>query len=224
MYNAGVSETTTQRRKAMETTKEVSILRLDEDNPAVLYFRYPGQLKPEPVYINLYLPTGRVWAEIGLMNGAQTFSQFHGIVRAYRIDPLVASDVNLLMEGSRPLLQRVLDGSSIEWNGNNYVGVLNDDAQAAEDEIQDEISYGVTFSTYEPVNVWQAAEYYQGASDSGHLAEYLGVTADSTDEDLQRIAEVERKEALDNGIHVIENLYEYIRSVRDAVCYPESDI
>lgn len=51
-------------------------------------------------------------------------------VRGYALCD-VLSDTHIL-----ELLQRVHNGHSVEWNGNNYVGALNDDAEEASDELE----------------------------------------------------------------------------------------
>ena len=58
-------------------------------------------------------------------------------------DPMSTSVRELaeLMRNLKPLAQRICDGYESEWNGNNFVGRLNADAQAAYDEMQQRVEY-----------------------------------------------------------------------------------
>ena len=151
-----------------------------------------------------------------MIGGGRSFRQFHGIERTYGIDPLIASEANRLMDDLAPLFQRVLDGASIEWDGSNHVARLTDDARDAEEEIEDEIYRAMRDRAYDSVTAWEAGYYYEGLGGLDSVAEHLGVTADTSDEEIEAIAKHELEAAREeNGIYVIEDLEEYITEVRD---------
>ena len=76
------------------------------------------------------------------MRTDRTFDEHHGIVRKYR--KLLESGAGVVADTAAieeivkqaiPLLQRVMAGSQIEYDGRNMRGVLTDDATIADDEL-----------------------------------------------------------------------------------------
>lgn len=98
---------------------------------------YPRQVDPQSCYIWLDVQTGSASATYNAEVGnAVPARQYHGLVRTFGIPLLRGDTCNALLEELRPLLQRVLDGAEVVWDGNNHVGRLSEDAQAAEIEIE----------------------------------------------------------------------------------------
>jgi hypothetical protein len=74
------------------------------------------------------------------------FRQWHNIERTYGADGETGGDgqthvdpdaLREYIEGEGgALIERILNGGSVEWDGNNNVGRLNDDAQEAETEFE----------------------------------------------------------------------------------------
>lgn len=65
--------------------------------------------------------------------------EWHGCTRTWKIP--AAADGDALRDALSDmhileLLQRVRNGHRIEWDGNNYVGVLDDDAEEASEELE----------------------------------------------------------------------------------------
>lgn len=116
--------------------KTASIV-FDRTQSAPLYCRYPTQIQSQPAYVSLNLETGEIDADYsGEIGNAVPANVWHGLVRRYPINPqLTGAQVGELLDRLLPTLQRVLDGSSIEWDGNNYVGRLDENAEAAENEL-----------------------------------------------------------------------------------------
>lgn len=104
---------------------------------APLYHRYQNQTNAQPAYVELD-EDGVVSAsynpEIGSPH-AIPFSVFHrrdlrwGVANAIRGDALADY---LESDEARALLERIHAGHDIEWDGNNNVGKLSDDAARAE--------------------------------------------------------------------------------------------
>jgi hypothetical protein len=92
------------------------------------------------------------------------------------------------------LFQRIVDGSEVEWDGNNYLGRLNEDAREAEEELEKLLEAYADGS----IGLWDAGEWLQDSSD-----EDLGVTATSTDEDLAKKARELEEEACAEGAVVV---------------------
>ncbi|HLT09229.1 MAG TPA: hypothetical protein VK028_00290, partial [Micromonosporaceae bacterium] len=81
--------------------------------PDALYCRYAGNYEPQPVYINLDLTDGALYADYRATDGTP-MRVWLGQVRTWSIPPLVADAANKLMQDIAPLAQRILDGSDIE--------------------------------------------------------------------------------------------------------------
>ena len=106
---------------------------------APLYFRYPREINPQPAYVEMD-EHGEVTADsTGEIGGAIPFSVFHGRTRRYGVASAVKGDAlaDYLESGdARALFQRIYDGHSVEWDGNNNMGRLTEDAQQAEIDLE----------------------------------------------------------------------------------------
>ena len=104
-----------------------------------LYHRYPNQTQPQSTHLDLD-PAGRLlvadcnW-EIG---NAVSMDVWHGRTRRYNLPSvyLTAGAIRALMDEIVPLCERVCNGYECDWDGQNNVGCLDDDARDAEDEIE----------------------------------------------------------------------------------------
>lgn len=165
----------------------VTIKPLDETNPTALFRHYDGETYAQSCHIELDLRDGELTADYdGEIGNAVPMTVWHGIVRRWGIPCLTAEAANTLMREIAPLAQRVLDGASIEWDGNNNVGRLTDDAQAAEEELLGLLAGDVELTT---VCEEEASDWWS----EGGLPEDL--TADTTDEELAAIVEREEQDA-----------------------------
>jgi hypothetical protein len=124
------------------TTATALVLELDtlRASRAPLYHRYDREINPQPAFV-LLSEEGEVSAdssgEIG--NGIPS-SVWHGRDLRFPVSPFASgSDLADFLERfdrGRVLLERIHEGHSVEWDGSNYVGTLDDDAQAARDELE----------------------------------------------------------------------------------------
>lgn len=192
----------------------------DVTEPAGLFRHYSQQSEPQGAYIELGLADGILLAdwdsEIG---NAVPFSVYHGIDRRYRIPILTAEAANRTLREIAPLCKRILADSSIEWDGNNNVAVLGDDARAAEDEIEallgcnSDPSNARQWDDADLVAIWDI----DGAT-NGYEADEYDITADTTDERLDEIEqEILADLAACNGstVAVCHGLDDYLRGLRD---------
>lgn len=192
----------------------VVITLLDEDAPDALYRHYQGETQGQPCHIALDLEDGQMWAdynpEIG--SGIPT-SVYHGRTRRWGIPCLTATAANQLMEDLKPLAERVLAGSEIEWDGNNNVGILNEDASAAEQEIYARLE-DLSEYDYDRIHEYDAGDWF---ADAGEDAPE-GLTAATTDRELAEMAaelEHEAKTLYDNGYTVLVGAEEYLTTKRE---------
>ncbi len=136
-------------------------------NPTGLYGRYDGQTQEQPAYIELDLEDKTLSADWnGEIGNAVPMDVWHGLRRRYHIPCLVADEANALMEEIAPLCERVVAGSEIVWDGNNWVAKLNEDAEDAEMEIDRMCEQ----AEGETVSEWEASDFFGEETD-----ENLGV-------------------------------------------------
>ena len=114
-------------------------------------------------------------------------------------------------DDGQTLLSRICDGHSIEWDGNNHVGRLTDDARGALDELERELSHVSALT--EPAGLWDAESWFCGMCSDDIRNEY-GITADTTDSEL---ADIEAKiidEAANENV-VLVGTYRLLVRVRN---------
>jgi hypothetical protein len=106
-------------------------------NTTDLYCKYSGQTEAQPCYIELDCESKRMIASYNAEIGnAIPFSVFHGHDQRFGIPCLTAKAANEIMEHIAPLANRIIEGYSSEWDGNNNVAVFTDDAKEAIEEIE----------------------------------------------------------------------------------------
>lgn len=127
----------------MSTPEDIKIVirpsaNADSSAMAPLYLQYPGQHAPQRAYMEIDPEARRVsWDVTGEVGNAIPVRVYHRTVRRYAVTPyLLHEQIADLTERLRPQIERVIDGLTVDWDGNNYVGRLSQDAQDAEGEIQ----------------------------------------------------------------------------------------
>jgi len=137
---------------------KIKIIALDESQPHQLFEHYSSQSKPQDAYISLDLRDGNFTADVNREIGnAEPMDVWHGVVVRWYMPPLMAATANRLMGKIAPLAQRMLDGSEIEWDGSNYIGVMTryteEDIDGA---IADAIEAAVEDAQYDFEICWKA--------------------------------------------------------------------
>lgn len=103
-----------------------------------LHRHYPGQTNAQDAFLQLE-PDGKVTAgynpEIG--NAVLEGVVMGRILRWEIPNRCTVLEIETLFGEVKHLLQRIHDGRSIEWDGRNRMGVLNDDAKQADDLLDD---------------------------------------------------------------------------------------
>lgn len=194
----------------------VTIKPLNENDPTALHRHYPNELNAQPCHLELDLRDGELTADYNPEIGNSVPSTvWHGIVRRWGIPCITATAANQLMHDLAPLAQRILDGASVEWDGNNNVGRLTDDAAQAEQELVDFLAEATDL---EQVYEQDAADWWS----EGELPDDL--TAHTADDQLAAIAEREAAEVAtsqDDAYTVLVGAEEYLagrrEEMRDAV-------
>lgn len=196
--------------EAVETTPVVTITPVAEATE--LYRHEQGQPSPQEVKMHLDIESGSLSSAYTPYGDEHSIheSVYHHRGVLWTIPCLTMDAANRMLSEVAPLCQRIIDGTTIEWDGQSHVGTHSADATAAIEGIAQIVE------TYDDVdNVLQeysGDEYY----DDGPAAarEALGITADTSDDELTRIGEQAAAEALDNSA-VIADLAEYLTQLRE---------
>ena len=169
-----------------------------------LYCRYSGQSKPQGVYIGLDLEKGLMWAESDPeIGGAVPAHVWHGITRRYSFGNVPTMETaNSLMEQIRPLAERVVAGAEVAWDGSNFVGKLDADAETAEDEIMAEID---RLDDNAFLAVWPVGDWF-----SNNTLSDLDLSADSTAEEITAMAKKLASEAEIENAFIDGDIEEYL--------------
>ena len=205
------------------TTKTVTIRRCDENDPYELYWAVDE--REQDCMIELDLETGQLDASYNTEIGNAVPSRvWHGVVRRYPLPCLSSQGANRAMEAIRILAQRVLDGSDVVWDGSNWVGIINDDADTAEWAIQKELQ-PENFSDSDFVAVWEASEFFGWHGEN--LPDSVTFSGEETEKELMDLCDILRKEfTIDESTGspmVITGLYNYLDSIRELVADASDD-
>ncbi len=213
------------------TDTDTGVRIIECTDPLELYRRFDGQSEAQDAYIALDLDNASLCASYNSEVGNAIPSEVrYGFERRYNIPILTGDAANRAMQKIRPMAERIVADWEREWNGNNHVAVLGEDAQAAEEEIEEllglNLGYGATdadtqgFDDLDIVAVWDT----DGATSGDEAGEY-GITADTTDARLEQIAdEITREMAAcadvppdddRTPVAVVHGLEEYLRELRN---------
>lgn len=163
-----------------------------------LYCKYPGQFNVQPVDLRLDTRTGVLSCDYNPGIGhIVSFDEFHHLILTAPIDPLTADSANRLMQEVAPLAGRVMAGASEEWNGNDDVGRLTDDAATAWDEITTVCRDWSGEDMREQVCGWDVSDWFAEGDDITIVA--VGLAADTTDEQIAAIAAEQSETATTGG-------------------------
>lgn len=174
----------------MQTTN----LTIDTDNLrgeiAPLYCRYPQQTNAQPAYVEMD-EDGNVSADYsGEIGNAVPMAVWHKRTLRWAVSSSVRGDelADLLeRDDVVALLERVYLGHSVEWDGNNHVGRLDDDAQTASEAL-DTIFGEEPNSGNDGSGVWDVGDWIGGA---GLLDHWSGVPLDEAVSAIEDYAESE---------------------------------
>lgn len=182
-----------------------------------LYCKYPNESSPQPVELSLDIRSGALRCDYDPnIGGGSTFDHRHRLILSARIPCLTAAAANHLMQEVAPLAQRVLDGASKQWDGNNTVGRFTDDANAAWDEIVEAIEDRGDEEGDQVIG-WEVADWFsEGDQDT---IESLGIDADTTDQGLADLAADEVLNATSisacgHAVLAVDEVMEYFTRLR----------
>lgn len=181
-----------------------------------LFCHYRGQTSPQDCCVFLDCRSGKLSAgynpEIG---NAVSVAEYHGHIQSWSIPCLRETPANALLEQIGPLAKRVAAGYRSEWDGSNHVAAFDEDALEAIDEIAG-LCEGVDAS--EGVRAWDAGDWLTASGNTRRevVCRDLGITAETTDEELAAIEIRVEEEARATGeADVLTGTAAYLRGLRD---------
>ena len=184
------------------SAKSVTVIEVTEPP----YCQYNGQYEAQDVYIEID-PDGKTVSmdydpEIG---GGVPEDVYHKIIMRYYLPrdtvPTVSS-ANDILSNLLPLAERVVAGHSIEWNGINHVGVLDDDAQMASECIRDTIDN----YSWHIQDVWGIEQCSTAAT---------WISAETTDEEIDEIVRDWENLAKEEGAILDYDFENWLHSIRN---------
>lgn len=194
-------------------------MQIDTIGPFALHKQYPRQHGAQPVHMILDCRgEGRLGAEPDTEIGSGVPAPvYYGHVLRWRIPALKGDAANALLATIAPLAERVIYGYTKRWDGNNHVGQFTEDARAAEEQIRDLCDHAG--SAAEQIQVFTAGDYFGALGSLLVQARELGITANTTDEQLAAIGEAELARP---DVDVIDGLAEHLGTIR-AACIADRD-
>lgn len=205
------------------TSTGTTVRIIECTSPTELYRHYDRQSEAQPAYIELDLREGTLLASYNAEIGnAIPFSVHHGFERRYGIPTLHGEAANRVMKELALLADRILADWEEEWDGNNMVAVLGDDAKEAEEEIQERLGLNLGYGDFDadtqgfdPDDL--VTEWDIDGVVNGEEAEEYGITADTTDARLDEIEAQILKDLAEcgPGVGVCHGLDDHLRELRD---------
>ena len=193
-----------------------------------LHKHYDRQTSAQDCYIELDCESGVLSASYNSEIGnAIPFSVYHGHDQRFGIPALLGDAANALMSEIEPIAQRVVDGYTSEWDGNNNVARFTDDAKTAIEEIR-ALCDNTEADESNSIQECDAGDYLQNivfryGSDgkqckydwavSVKLDTFGTITDKTTDTELDAIEAAIDADAESNV--VINNLSKWLREERD---------
>jgi len=185
----GIASLTGLIPKPNERRKIMNIITVE----AKLYTRYPRQTNGQPVYLEIDPKTETMRMAInGEIGNAVPMDVWHGVRLRYTLNIIPTIDAaNALMEDAEPLAERIIAGHEIKWDGSNHCGYLNDDAIAAQEELEMIVD-----------RMGENPDDHQQVWDEEYLSEDLRkITAGTTsDEITEMVDDIEQSASLENAV------------------------
>lgn len=197
----------------MSNATEITVVTVTGNE---LFRHYRGQTSAQPCHVTLDCRSSKLGAEYNPEIGnAVPGAVYHGHVQAWSIPCLRESAANALLEEIEPLAARVVAGYSSEWNGSNHVASFDDDAQEAIEAIE---AICDAADVSDGVRAWDAGDWLTASGNTRRevVRSQLGITAETTDEELAAIETRVEAEAVETGeADVLTGTRRYLESLRD---------
>jgi hypothetical protein len=175
-----------------------------------LYSHRRGEIEAQDCYVWIECEERRMGAEANESSGVPE-DVWHGHTQRFGLPgPVRGSVVDELLDRIESLAERICDGYTRTYDGNNYVAKFDDDAREALKEVESECD---SVDRGDCVCAWNAREWLDNAS-----AATLDITATTTDAQLDEMVSEIQSDAEGRGIDILEELSEYLHELRDELC------
>jgi hypothetical protein len=170
-----------------------------------LFCHYNGEHHPQGCYLALDLEEGGLTCSYNAAIGnGVPFSVWHGRTIRWTIPCLTSTYANQLMDNARELAQRIIDDTEIEWNELCTAAAWGPETQVAE---------------------YSADDWYTGEGRDDAIGR-LGLTADTTDQQIADMVKAEIAEAAtgfsNDGYVVLTGVEDWLidarRELREQIC------
>lgn len=192
---------------------------------APLHMQYDGQHQEQPAYIEMN-EDGIVSADFsGFVGGnACTPEVFHNRTLQWEISPFSNGDdlvAFLQSDEAQELLSRVNAGHSVEWDGNNYVGVLDDDATEASEQFAEVAENNFSVDDYESINAYGNERSEYDAGDylvNGFDASWTG------DLTLDEAVEAVEAQAEKDNAFIVDSIEDHLLEIAKEAFYSDNEL
>src|SRR5690606_13090794 len=177
-----------------------------------------SDLRQEQAYLYFDPIDGRLWTET-----LNTFERsgipmkvYHGVILRWALPASTNGEwlTQAINDGDfDELFDRIKAGHACDWDGSNWVGGLNRDAEDAYLHIESMLERFVDYN----LGVWWADEWLADVPD-----DELGINAETTDEELEKLAEEWDNEAASYGAR-LRGTHEYLVRRRDELKQSEEE-
>ncbi|SDP60446.1 hypothetical protein SAMN04487905_1069 [Actinopolyspora xinjiangensis] len=174
---------------------------------------YPGQSGPQPIELCLDLEDGTFWFRVNPEIGrSMPARHWHGLVQRWEVPaPLTPNGANAYLDELVDDAQAILNDSTVYWDGSNRVGSVGPEGQEADERIEAELGDERDIPEDRVVRTVEASDaYIECASEVLHST---GLTAATSDEQLDRMADDLEAEAASEGM-VIRSVVDWLREQR----------
>lgn len=187
---------------------ENTIKLISTENDSDLYYRYNTQTKRQNASLVLDLEERTLKAEVDYNIGNSISGRaYHGIDLEWTIPALKVNSLKELMEEVKDLCIQILNDSKVEHDGSNWRGYLGVDAEQARDQVE----FIIEDYQGEEYQVWDAADWL---CEDNTFVERIGLTAKTTDEEIEKLVERVEEEAKEEGV-AVEDVESYLVTLRD---------
>ncbi len=177
-----------------------------------LHQHYRGQTSAQPCHVELDCEAGTLTADYnGEIGNGVPVAVWHGRTLRWTIPCLTADAANALLDEVLPIAERIVAGYSRRWDGHNHVGEFDADAEAAREEMAALLD-GREFGEGEKVEAWDAGDWFGAVGSRDAQRRELGITAATSDEELDAI---ETREDNAAGARIITGLRRHLDGLRD---------
>lgn len=194
---------------------KLQLLSETEDDNLDLLTKYWNEPDPQPVYVYLDLIEEEMWTSTWSL-GENSFPEgvFNGTWERWRFSGTpTAEEANETMREISSLAMELLENATIYTDNGNVKGELDSEARRASDRIAD-----IVRSANCSIVVREASEFMSCCD-----MEDIGVTAETTDEEIDKIVRETEFVSVDGIISVVDDLGEWIQEQRDYLAEEAED-